>query len=260
MRWKKFSAVLLAGMLAVGMAACGDSESSASSQENKVLRVGMEGTFAPYTYHDEDGNLTGYEVDVAEAIGEKIGYEVEFIETEWDSMFEALDADGFDVVMNQVAITDERKENYDFSTPYIYTKPVLIVKADNTDIHSFEDIAGKKAAEGLTSNFNQIAQSYGAEILGQDEFALAMECVLRGEADCTINDELTYGYWRTVKGDNTSTQIVDESDDVTCSGIVMKKGNEELLELLNGAVEELLADGTIAEISEKYFSADISQK
>lgn len=255
MKVKKLTAVLLALAMATGMMACGGSKES----DEKVLRVGMEGTYAPYTYHDEDGNLVGYEVDVANAIADKIGYKVEFVETEWDSMFEALDAGNFDVVMNQVTVTDERKEKYDFSTPYIYTKPVLIVAADNTDINSFEDIAGKKAAEGLTSNFNQIAQDYGAEIVGQDEFALAMECVLSGEADCAINDELTYGYWQTVKGDTTSTKIVAESDDVTCSAVVMKKGNDELLDLINGALDELLADGTIAEISEKYFSTDISK-
>lgn len=255
MKAKRLTAVLLTLAMAAGMMACGDSKES----DEKVLRVGMEGTYAPYTYHDEDGNLVGYEVDVANAIADKIGYKVEFVETEWDSMFEALDAGNFDVVMNQVTVTDERKEKYDFSTPYIYTKPVLIVAADNTDINSFEDIAGKKAAEGLTSNFNQIAQDYGAEIVGQDEFSLAMECVLSGEADCAINDELTYGYWQTVKEDTTSTKIVAESDDVTCSAVVMKQGNDELLDLINGALDELLADGTIAEISEKYFSTDISK-
>lgn len=260
MKQKKIAAVLLAGAMALSVAACGDTKNDTASDDAKVLKVGMEGTFAPYTYHDDDGTLTGYEVDVANAIGEKIGYKVEFVETEWDSMFEALDAGNFDVVMNQVAITDERTEIYDFSTPYIYTKPVLIVAADNTDINSFEDIAGKKAAEGLTSNFNQIAQGYGAEIVGQDEFALAMECVLSGEADCAINDELTYAYWQTVKGDTSSTKIVAESDDVSASAVVMKQGNDELLGLIDGAIEELLEDGTIEEISEKYFSTDISHE
>lgn len=279
MKMKKLVSLILTAALAVSLAACGSgnaadgneaagngnggTEESAEGQgaaaEENVLRVGMEGTYAPYTYHDDDGNLTGFEVDVANAIGEKMGYKVEFVETEWDSIFEALKAGNFDVVMNQVTITDERLETYDFSTPYVYSKPVLIVAADNTEITSFDDVAGKKAAEGLTSNFNQIAQNYGAEIIGQDEFALAMECVLSGEADLTINDELTYAYWKTVKGD-TASKIVAESDDVAASAVLMEKGNDELLEKINAAIEELLADGTIAEISEKYFSIDVSQK
>ena len=88
------------------------------SAEKPVLTVGMEGTYAPYTYHDENGTLTGFEVDMANAIGEKMGYDVQFVETEWDSITAALDAGNFDVVMNQVTITDERKEKFDFSTPY----------------------------------------------------------------------------------------------------------------------------------------------
>ena len=243
---KKVISILLTAVLATGMAACGsnsntagnsanntadnaqntaetstESTGSADSAEKPVLTVGMEGTYAPYTYHDENGTLTGFEVDMANAIGEKMGYDVQFVETEWDSITAALDAGNFDVVMNQVTITDERKEKFDFSTPYIYSKPVLIVAADNTDINSFEDINGKKAAEGLTSNFSDIARSYGAEIVGQDKFALAMECVLSGEADCAINDELTYAYWKQQKGGEDSTKIVAESDNVNSSAITV---------------------------------------
>lgn len=267
MKSRKLIAILLAAVTAFAAAGCGKTNSdtdkadaAATESGKKVLKVGMEGTYAPYTYHDTDGNLVGYEVDVANAIGDYLGWDVEFVETEWDSMFEALNAGNFDVIMNQVTMTDERQENYDFSTPYIYSKPVLIVKSDNEDIKSFEDIAGKKAAEGLTSNFNQIAKDYGAEIVGQDEFSLAMECVISGEADCAINDELTYAYWQTVKGDTESTKVVAESDDVTSSAIVMKKGNTELKADLDKAIDALLADGTIAKISEKYFSTDISTK
>lgn len=133
---KKVISILLTAVLATGMAACGsnsntagnsanntadnaqntaetstESTGSADSAEKPVLTVGMEGTYAPYTYHDENGTLTGFEVDMANAIGEKMGYDVQFVETEWDSITAALDAGNFDVVMNQVTITDERKEN-----------------------------------------------------------------------------------------------------------------------------------------------------
>ena len=272
---KRIVAVILAVVTVFGMAGCGTKSSAGSqnagnsasatekttkgSTSDKVLRVGMEGTYAPYTYHDTNGDLTGYEVDVANAIGKKIGYKVEFVETKWDSMFEALDAGNFDVVMNQVTITDERKAKYAFSTPYVFSKPVLIVSSKNNDIKTFQDVKGKKAAEGLTSNFNQIAKSYGAEIVGQDEFSLAMECVLSGEADCAINDQLTYAYWKHVK-DDKDTKIVAESNDVSQSAIVMKKGNDELLNKINDAISELLKDGTISSISQKYFSMDISKK
>jgi cystine transport system substrate-binding protein len=86
-----------------------------------------------------------------------------------------------------------------------------------------------------------------------------MECVLSGEADCAINDELTYAYWKQQKGGEDSTKIVAESDNVNSSAIMVKKGNDELIEKLNSAIDELLADGTVKEISEKYFGMDVSQ-
>ncbi len=250
---KRIIAVILslALVLALGVSAVA---------EEKVLKVGMEGTYAPYTYHDNSGALTGFEVDVANAIGEKTGYEVEFVEGAWDSLFPALDAGTIDVIMNQVTITDARLETYDFSTPYVYTRPVLIVAADNEEIKAFEDLAGKKAAEGLTSNYNQIAQSYGAEIVGQDVFALAVELVKGGEADAVVNDELTYAYWQVTTGDFDSTKIAAKSEDATSSAVVIQKGRDELRDAISGAIDELLADGTIAEISQKYFSIDVSQK
>ncbi|MGX8704955.1 MAG: transporter substrate-binding domain-containing protein [bacterium] len=228
--------------------------------EGNVLKVGMEGTYAPYTYHDDSGTLTGFEVDVANAIGEKIGYSVEFVEGAWDSLFPALDAGNIDVIMNQVTITEARLETYDFSTPYVYTRPVVIVAADNDSIASFEDLNGKKAAEGLTSNYNELAKRYGAEIIGQDIFALALELVKGGEADAVVNDELTYAYWQVTTGDYASTKIAARSDEATSSAVVIQKGREALRDAISGAIDELLADGTIAGISEKYFNIDVSQK
>ena len=250
---KKFVSVILAIALlaALSVSACA---------EGNVLRVGMEGTYAPYTYHDDSGVLTGFEVDVAVAIAKKIGYEVQFVEGAWDSLFPALDAGTIDVIMNQVTITEARLETYDFSTPYVYTRPVVIVAADNEDIASFEDLNGKKAAEGLTSNYNAIAQSYGATIVGQDVFALAIELVKSGEADAVVNDELTYAYWQVTTGDFDSTRIAARSDDVTSSAVVIQKGRDDLRDAISGAIDELLADGTISAISEKYFSLDVSQK
>ena len=233
---------------------------SAALAEENVLKVGMEGTYAPYTYHGDSGELTGFEVDVALAIGEKIGYKVEFVEGAWDSLFPALDGGTIDVIMNQVTITEARLETYDFSTPYVYTRPVVIVAADNEDIQSFEDLEGKKAAEGLTSNYNAIAKSYGAEIVGQDVFALAMELVKGGEADAVVNDELTYAYWQVTTDDFDSTKIAARSDDATSSAVVILKGRDELRDAISAAIDELLEDGTIAEISQKYFSIDVSQK
>jgi cystine transport system substrate-binding protein len=269
---KKILSLALALATTLTLTACSSSSDSSTSNtatataatsgttgEQKVWRVGTEGTYAPYSYHDENGNLTGFEIDVARAISEKMGYQVEFVESNWDSLFEGLAAGQFDAVMNQVTITPERQEKYAFSTPYVYTAPALIVAADNDEIKTFADVAGHKAAEGLTSNYNQIAQSYGAEIVGQDVVALAFQCVIDGTADLVINDRLTYAYWTSQTGDTTSLKIADTLDDVSSSAVVMLPDrNDDLLEQVNAAIEELLADGTIAQISQTYFNTDVS--
>lgn len=262
--WRK-TVKVLAAAAALGTVVSAGFTVSAEETEvdpavaDKKFVVGLEGTYAPYCYHGDDGELIGFEVDVAKAIAEKIGYEVEFAEIKWDSMFEALDAGTIDVVMNQVTITDERKEKYDFTTPYVYTQPVLIVKSDNEDVKSFDDIKGLKAAEGLTSNYNQIARDYGAEIVGQDEIALALQCVLNGEADVVVNDFLTYSYWTAQTGDTTSLKVADTLDDVASSAIVINKGRDELRDALSEAIDELLEEGKISEISETYFNTDVSK-
>ena len=126
--------------------------------------IGTEGTYPPFTFHDESGKLTGFDVEIAQEVANRLGVEAEFMETQWDAMFAGLDAKRFDMVANQVGIKPERQEKYDFSDPYITSKAVLITNENNDSIKSFEDIKGLKSAQSMTSNYADIAKSYGAEI------------------------------------------------------------------------------------------------
>ena len=129
--------------------------------EAGVLVIGTEGTYAPNSYHDEDGNLTGFDVEVARAIAGKLGVEAQFVEAEWDSLFASMDSGRVDVVINEVEYSEARAEKYDFSAPYTYVHGALLVAEDNGDITSFDDLKGKKAAQNLTSSWGQLAESYG---------------------------------------------------------------------------------------------------
>lgn len=139
-------AVLLA--VAVLLGGCGSKPSASQALSAGVLRVGTEGTYAPFSYHDPStGQLAGYDVDVARAVGDKLGLKVEFVETPWDSIFAALEADRFDVVANQVTITPERQAKYDMSQPYSVGEGVIVTRADDTSITSLADLKGKTAAQ-----------------------------------------------------------------------------------------------------------------
>ena len=223
-----------------------------------VLKIGTEGTYAPFTYHDASGKLVGFDVEIGEAIAEKLGVKAEFLEGKWDGLIAGLDAKRYDVVINQVGITEERKKKYDFSDPYIASKAVLIVKADNEDIKRFEDLSGKRAAQSLSSNFGKLAEASGAELVGTDGFDQSIQLVLTGRADATINDSLSFLDFKKQKPD-APVKVVAEQADADYSGVILRKGEPDLLAEINEALVAIREDGTYDVISQKYFGADVSR-
>ena len=223
-----------------------------------VLRIGTEGTYAPFTFHDSTGALVGFDVEIGREIAERIGVEAEFVEGPWDGLIAGVDANRYDVVINQVGITEERQAKYDFSEPYIASKAALVVKGDNTDITSFESLAGKKAAQTLTSNYGKLAEQYGAELVPTEGFDQSIALVLQGRADATINDSLSFYDFKKQQPD-ADVKIVATEADADFSGVLLAKGKPELVEAINAALASIKEDGTYAEISEKYFGEDVSQ-
>lgn len=231
----------------------------AQIKEKGKLLIGTEGTYAPYTYHDESGKLVGYDVEVAEAIAAKLGVKAEFVESNWDSLIAGLDSVRYDVVINQVTITEERLKKYEFSTPYTITRAALIVGKNNNEIKTFEDLKDEKAAQGLTSNYAQLAESYGAKLISADgSFSKAIELVISGRAVATINDQVSFYDFLKQKPD-APVKLVDTLDDASKNAVLIRKGNETLVEAINKALDEITKDGTLAKISDKYFGADITK-
>ena len=223
-----------------------------------VLRIGTEGTYAPFTFHDNTGALVGFDVEIGREVAERLGVEAEFVEGPWDGLIAGVDANRYDVVINQVGITEERQAKYDFSEPYIASKAALVVKGDNADITSFESLAGKKSAQTLTSNYGKLAEQYGAELVPTEGFDQSIALVLQGRADATINDSLSFYDFKKQQPD-ADVKIVATEADADFSGVLLAKGKPELVEAINAALASIKEDGTYAEISEKYFGEDVSQ-
>lgn len=222
------------------------------------IKIGTEGTYAPFTFHDKSGELTGFDVDIAREVAKRLGVKPEFIETKWDGMFAGLDAKRFDVVANEVAIRDDRKEKYDFSEPYIVSKAVLIVHKDNNDIKKFEDLKGKKSGQSLTSNYADLAKSYGAGVIQTEGFNQAVDLLLSNRIDATINDSLSFLDFKKQRPDSP-IKVVDERKDVQKSAFLFRKGNQELVKEVNKILDEMKKDGTYLEISKKWFGEDVSK-
>lgn len=227
-----------------------------------TLVAGMEGNWAPWSYHDLDTNeVIGYDADTARAIGEKLGVEVQIVEAPWESLFAGLDDGRYDIVINGVEVTDERSEKYDFSEPYAYIHTALVVRKDNEEIKSFDDLKGKKTVNSIGSTYMELAESYGASAAGVSTLNDTIQNVIDGRADATLNADVSiYDYLN--QQPDANIKIVATTEDASHVAIPIRKGDEtaSFEKAVNAAIEELKADGTLAELSEKYFGSDITKE
>lgn len=231
---------------------------NASTIKKGELIVATEGTYSPYSFYDENGELVGYDVDIAKAVAKKLNLKIEFLTAPWDAMLAAFDAGKADVVFNQVSINEDRKKKYDMSVPYTMPYPVIVVHKDNNDIKSFADLKGKKSVHSATSNWAAIAEKNGATVVVADGFSKGVELIISKRADDTINDNVTF-FDYIKQRPNAPLKIAYTSNEPMPTAALLKKGNTELLEAINKALDELKAEGKISEISMKYFGKDISK-
>ncbi|WP_225754257.1 amino acid ABC transporter substrate-binding protein [Actinotalea sp. Marseille-Q4924] len=228
-------------------------------QEAGVLVVGTEGTYRPFSFHEEgSGDLVGYDVEVIEAVAEELGVDVEFEETQWDAIFAGLEAGRFDVIANQVSITPEREEAYTFTEPYTVSNGVVVVRADDDSIDSFESLDGKVTAQSLTSNWKALAEESGAQIEAVEGWAQAVALVEQERVDATINDELTFLDYAK-NNDASGLKVAAETEEQSFSAFALAQGDDELAAAIDEALATLAEEGTLAEISEKYFGSDVSR-
>lgn len=267
---KRIVGLLMAFTLAnstILLAGCGasapktDADHLGRIKESGKIIIAMEGQWAPWTYHDETGDLVGFDTEVGKAIADKLGVQAEFVEGEWDGLFTGMDGGRYDVIINGVEITEERLNKYDFSTPYAYIKTGLVVAKGNTEITSFEDLAGKQTSNSLGSTYADLAAEYGATVQNVDTLSETIDMVLSGRVDATLNAEVSF-YDYLSEHPDAAIEIVALTDDASEVSIPMVKGadNDTLRAAINDAIAELDADGTLSALSNKYFGSDISKK
>ncbi|WP_413307366.1 amino acid ABC transporter substrate-binding protein [Bacillus sp. 1P10SD] len=225
-------------------------------KDDGTITIGTEGTYPPFTFHDTSGNLTGFDVELAQEVAKRLGVKAEFKETQWDAMFAGLDAKRFDMIANQVGIRPDRQEKYDFSDPYITSSAVLIVSKDNDKVKAFEDIKGLNSAQSLTSNYADMAKKLGANIVGVEGFQQAVELLAQKRVDVTINDKLTFLDYKKSKPD-APVKVAATSDDASTSGFMFRKKSDTLVDEVNKALKDIIDDGTYKKISEKWFGEDV---
>jgi len=262
---KKIIAIMLAMILLLGLCSCGKKEEKTALEEIKekgFITIATEGVWAPYTYHDDNDKLTGFDVELGRLIAKGLGVEAKFEETPWDSILAGIDSGRFDIACNGVGYTDDRAEKYNMSTPYLYMGTALVVAKDNTDINSFEDLKGKVTANTASSTYAQIAEKYGATVTPVDDLSATIKLVTDGRIDGTVNAVSVINDYLGQHPDAAIRIAVIDNETVEMNCIPVAKGEkyESLHAEINKILAELAESGELSKLSIQFFGADYTKK
>ncbi|MFL0197555.1 ABC transporter substrate-binding protein [Clostridium sp. WILCCON 0269] len=243
---------------------CGTSSDNAQNSLEKVkkagvLKIGLEDSFPPMEFRDSKNVLKGFDVDMANAIGKKLGVKTEFVCTEFNGIVLALKSGKFDAIISGMSITDDRKKQIDFSEPYVMSGQIVVVKDENTTIKSVSDLKGKTVGVELGTTGEESASKLSGlkEVKKYDKATEALQDLGTSRIDAVIIDEPVGRYYMTSTGKDKKYKVLDEKLTSEPMGIGFKKGDKELEEAVQNAINELKKDGTMSKISTKWFGEDI---
>ena len=234
-------------------------------QETGVLKVATSGTLLPASYHDSESNeLTGYDVEVAKELAKRLDLEIEFTEMAFDGMLSSINSGQVDFAINDITVTDERKEKFGFTDPYKHSVGAAIVrKSDQSGIDSLEDLKGKKAAGEATTTYMEVARSYGAEEVIYDNATndQYLRDVSTGRTDVILNDYYTQSLAVSYYSDLDIMVHPTIRYNPSSASIILKKENEDMRDAFNKALKEMKDDGTLTNLSKQFYNdADVSEE
>ncbi|MCM5682371.1 transporter substrate-binding domain-containing protein [Schlegelella sp. S2-27] len=228
-------------------------------QQRGALRIALEGTYPPFNFRDEQGQLTGFDVEIAEAIAGKLKVKPQFTTTEWSGILAGLQAGKYDVIVNQVAATPQRQQVFAFSAPYVVSSPQLIVRANETrPIRTAADLKGLTIGVGQGSNYAEQARAIAGATVnvypGAPEY---LQDLASGRIDVALNDSLLIPYL--AQKTRLPVKAGAPLGTVESNAIPFRKGSPKFKQAIDRALEDLKADGTFAKISNKWFGRDVSK-
>jgi polar amino acid transport system substrate-binding protein len=230
---------------------------SVDKEDNKLV-IGIDDKFAPMGFRDEDNNIVGFDIDYAKAAAEKMGTEVTFQPIDWKTKEAELSSGRIDLIWNGYTITDERKEKVLFTKPYLKNAQVIVTLSDSK-VTTLADLEGKVVGlQSLSSASDALnASPIKEKVKTVTEFAdnvQALTDLKSGRLDAVVIDEVVINYY--MSKEEETFKVLEESLAPEEYGIGVKKGNEELLEKLQKALDEMNENGTAAEISKNWFGED----
>lgn len=224
------------------------------------LRIAMEGTYPPFNFKDpKTGQLAGYDVEVAKAVAARLGLKPEFVTTEWSAILAGLASGKYDVIVSQVGITAKREQAFDFSQPYTYSSPQLIVRRNESlQYKSLADLKGKTVGVGQGSVFEQQAKAVpGITVKSYPAAPENLQDLAFGRVDAALNDSLMVAYL--LKNSALPIKAGARVGAIERMGIPFRKGNPKFKAAVDKALADLRADGSLSRMSTRWFGSDASR-
>lgn len=225
-------------------------------KDNKVIKVGLEDTYPPMEFRNEKNELVGFDIDLSDEIGKRLGVKVEYVMTEFGGLIMSLNSNKIDMSASAISITDERKKEVEFTKPYVNSGQALVVKKGNTSIKDEKDLNGKTVGAQLGTTGEQAAKKIEGvkEVKAYDKVPQVFQDLDIGRIDAVIVDEFVGRYYLSKQKDKSEVVKSLEQEPI---GIAFKKGEKELQEEVQKIIDEMVKDGTMSKISEKWFGEDI---
>ena len=280
---KRLLSAVMASAMVLSLAACGGAKTETTAAETTAekkeetttagttaaetaeaaggtLIVGFDQDFPPMGFVGDNGEYTGFDLDLAKEVASRLGLEYKAQPVAWDSKDMELESGNIDCIWNGFTITG-REDDYTWTTPYMANKQVFVV-ANDSDINSQADLAGKvvevqadSSAEAALKENQDLANTFG-QLLTTPDYNTAFMDLEQGAVDAVAMDVIVAGYQ--IKQRNADFKILDDSLSEEEYGVGFKKGNTELRDKVQGALEEMAADGTLAKISDEWFGEDVT--
>lgn len=254
------ASLVAASALVLGACGSKDDTSKEDVSKKEELTVGIMGTYAPYNYLDKDKQYTGFDVDIAKEVAKRLDKKAKFVAQDFSGLIPGLQKGKFDMLVSQVTITDDRKKQVDFTEPYITNEVKAIVKDDNTTIKSAEDFKGKTIGVGLGTNDeaylrNDLMKKVGEfKINTYDDVITTLKDLNVERIDATINN--VFALKPIVEENGYKIKAVGGALKSDKAGIAVKKGQTELVDQLNKALNDMEKDGTYTKIYKKWFNEE----
>jgi len=267
---KKYLGTVLVLFVAVAMLFTGCGKATQGGSQNsdgeETIVVAMDMSYPPMEFVDENDQVTGFDVELAKAIGEKLGKKIELKNIAWDGIFIGLETDRYDVIMSSVSMTPERLQNYEFTKPYLANGQVIVTRPGDTGIKSVDDLKGKKVGVQTDTTADTACKKKLEEkgedfftIMRYDEIIQTFEAMSAGHIDYIVVDTVVATEYATKYPEKYQVSTAEPLTNEPIAAC-FKKGNTALRDEFQKALDELKKDGTLTKLSEKWlFGVDYTQ-